>query len=203
MFHHLHTITRKHTQLLPLHELKDPVTAAIHSTPHKMFGMTASSSYFWLVRWSFKSLTAAWGIKPGIYLLAAFVTAFIEYCSIRLQGKTNLFNRCLFLCTQDIRYCTLGYQAVLTVLSWLEINQYTIQNIPSVCQLRVQFWHCLLEIWYAIATQSLLGWNQLYAITDLGSMLSKYLCSHIQVCHFVSFCVSVLKTISHTFWHDT
>jgi len=70
MFHHSHTITRRHTWLLPLHELKDPVTAAIRSAPHKMLGMTASSSYFWLVRWSFKSLTAAWGIKPGIYLLA-------------------------------------------------------------------------------------------------------------------------------------
>jgi hypothetical protein len=37
-----------------------------------------------------------------------------------------------------------------------------------------------------------------YAITDLGSMFPKYLCSRIQVCPFVLFCVSVLKTISHS-----
>jgi len=48
-----------------------------------------------------------------------------------------------------------------------------------------QFWNCLREIWHAIAMPSLVGWNQLYAITALGSMSSKYLCSHIQICHFV------------------
>lgn len=200
MFHHLHTVTRKHTLLLPQQELKDPVIAAIHSAPHKLLGMTASSSYCWLVRRTFKSQTAAWETKPGIYLLAVTVTAFNEQCRIRLQRKTNLFNRCLFLYTQDSFHSTLGYEAVLTVLSWLEITQYAIQNIPSVCQLSVQFRHCLYQIWQAIVMPSLLGWNQLYAFTALGSMLSKNLCSCIQVCHFVSFYVSVLKTISQTFW---
>jgi hypothetical protein len=183
MFHHLHTITRKHTWPLPQHELKDPITAAIHSASHKLLGMTASSSDCWPVRWSFKSLTAAWGYTSWLLQwLPSTNSAGSDY------RERHLSNRCLFIYTQDSFHWTLGYEAVLTVLSWLEINQYAIQNIPSVCQLSIQFWHCLHPIWQAIVMPSLLCWNQLYAFTAIGNMYL-YLCSPIQVCHFVSFCV--------------
>ena len=100
-----------------------------------------------------------WDIPRGHYLwLPSMKSASWGY----REGQI-FFNRCLFLCIQDSFYCTLGYQAVLTVSSWLVINQYAIQNIPSVCQVRVHFWHHLIETWHAIAMPSLSGWSQLYS----------------------------------------